>query len=264
MANNMEILSNINEPAPVAEAYNMVVFGGTSAIAQAIVRAAGRERAVRVLLLGRNAQRLQSVKDDLTARGLTAAFQCADPSDSTLPWESLLRAAMPGRIDLFLVAHGELPVQELTLADPALVARTLQVNFSSAAVLTVACARMLEQQGGGSLAVIGSVAADRGRASNFVYGSAKAGLETFLEGMRHRLAKNPNIRITTIKPGLTDTPMTADMPKGPLFSSAEKVGALSWKAIKNGVPVAYVPGWWWPILSIIRWVPRKIFYRTKL
>jgi short-subunit dehydrogenase len=138
------------------------------------------------------------------------------------------------------------------------------VNFVSAAVIATVCARMLEQQGGGSLAVIGSVAADRGRASNFVYGSAKAGLETFLEGMRHRLAKFPNTRITTIKPGLTDTPMTADIPKGPLFSSAEKVGALSWKAIKKGVPVAYVPGWWWMILTIVRLLPRKIFYRTKL
>jgi len=242
----------------------VVVFGGTSAIAQALVRAAARERSVRVLLLGRNVQRLQSVKNDLTARGLSAEFQCADPSDSTIPWESLLRAAMPGKIDLFLVAHGELPEQEPILNDPARLARTLQVNFVSAAVIATVCARMLEQQGGGSLAVIGSVAADRGRASNFVYGSAKAGLETFLEGMRHRLAKNPNIRITTIKPGLTETPMTADMPKGPLFSSADKVGTLSWKAIKKGVPVAYVPAWWWMILTIVRWLPRKIFYRTTL
>jgi decaprenylphospho-beta-D-erythro-pentofuranosid-2-ulose 2-reductase len=243
--------------------YNMVVFGGTSAIAQAIVRAAGRERSVRVLLLGRNPSRLQGVKDDLTARGLTAEFQCADPSDATLPWESLLRAAMPGRIDLFLVAHGELAEQELVLSDPARLARTIQINFISAAVIAAACARMLEQQGGGTLAVIGSVAADRGRASNFVYGSTKAGLETLLEGMRHHLAKSPNIRITTIKPGLTDTPMTADKPKSPLFSTAEKVGALSWKAIKKGAPVAYVPAWWWIIMTVIRLLPRKIFYRTK-
>ena len=242
----------------------MVVFGGTSAIAQAIVRAAARERSVRALLLGRNVQRLQSVKNDLAARGLSIEFQCADPSDSTVPWESLLRAAMPGKIDLFLVAHGELPEQEPTLNDPVRLARTLQVNFVSAAVIATVCARMLEQQGGGSLAVIGSVAADRGRASNFLYGSAKAGLETLLEGLRHRLAKNPNIRIITIKPGLTDTPMTADVPKGPLFSSADKVGTLSWKAIKKGVPVAYVPAWWRLILTIVRWLPRKIFYRTKL
>jgi decaprenylphospho-beta-D-erythro-pentofuranosid-2-ulose 2-reductase len=259
-------MMNPNETSPDAAKApcHMVVFGGTSAIAQAIVRAAGRERSVRVLLLGRNAGRLQSVQNDLTARGLAAAFQCADPSDPAIPWESLLRAAMPGRIDLFLVAHGELPEQELVLNDPARLAGTLQVNFVSAAVIVAACARMLEQQGGGSLAVIGSVAADRGRASNFVYGSAKAGLETMLEGLRHRLSKNPNIRLTTIKPGLTDTPMTADKPKGPLFSTADKVGALSWKAIKKGVPAAYVPAWWWLILTVIRLLPRKIFYKTKL
>jgi decaprenylphospho-beta-D-erythro-pentofuranosid-2-ulose 2-reductase len=251
-------------PGAAKAALNVVVFGGTSAIAQAIVRAAARERSVRVLLLGRNATRLQSVKDDLAARGVAAEIQCADPSDTSIDWESLLRGAMPGRIDLFLVAHGELPDQETTLNDSARLARTLQVNFVSAGVISAVCARILQLQGGGSLAVIGSVAADRGRASNFVYGSAKAGLETLLEGMRHRLAGNTNIHITTIKPGLTDTPMTADMPKGPLFSSAEKVGSLSWKAIKKGVPVAYVPGWWWLVLTVIRLVPRKIFYRTKL
>lgn len=245
-------------------ALNVVVFGGTSAIAQAIVRAASRERPVRVLLLGRNAQRLQSVRDDLVARGVAAEFQCADPAELTTPWESLLRAAIPGRIDLFLVAHGDLPEQEQILNDSTRLAQTLQVNFVSAAIIAAACVRVLEQQGCGSLAVIGSVAADRGRASNFVYGSAKAGLETLLEGMRHRLAKHPNIHITTIKPGLTDTPMTANMPKGPLFSSADKVGSLSWKAIKKGVPVAYIPAWWWLILTVVRLLPRKIFYRTKL
>jgi NAD(P)-dependent dehydrogenase (short-subunit alcohol dehydrogenase family) len=251
-------------PASPKPPLTVVVFGGTSAIALAIVRAAARERSLRVLLLGRNAQRLQNVTDDLTARGIAAQFQCADPADLATQWEPLLRAALPGRIDLFLVAHGELPDQEPLLNDPARLARSLQVNFVSAAVIVAACARMLEQQGEGSLAVIGSVAADRGRASNFVYGSAKAGLETLLEGMRHRLAKNPNIHVTTIKPGLTDTPMTADLPKGPLFSSAEKVGALSWKAIQKGVPVAYVPAWWWFILAVVRLLPRKIFHRTKL
>jgi hypothetical protein len=204
------------------------------------------------------------VRDDLLARGIAADFRCADPSDLTSDWEGLIGTAMPGKIGVFLVAHGELPDQEAALNDSARLARTLQVNFVSAAVIVAACARILERQGAGSLAVIGSVAADRGRASNFVYGSAKAGLETLLEGMRHRLAGNPGIHIITIKPGLTDTPMTADTPKGPLFSSADKVGSLSWKAIRKGVPVVYVPSWWWLVLAVVRMLPRKIFYRTKL
>ncbi len=255
----------MNQPSAIpATPFNIVVFGGTSAIAQAIVRAAAREKNVRVLLLGRSAQRLANVRDDLAARGLAAVFQAADPGDISLSWESLIHAALPGRIDLFLIAHGALPEQDELLANPLEMAATLHVNYTSAAVLSAICARMLEEQGGGSLAVIGSVAADRGRGSNFVYGSTKAGLETFLEGLRHRLASKPGIRITTIKPGLTDTPMTADMPKGPLFSSADKVGTLSWKAIQRGKPVAYVPSWWWIMLTIIKLVPRKIFYRTKL
>jgi len=248
-------------PAP---SLNIVVFGGTSAIAQAIVRAAAHERSVQVALIGRNAQRLESVRNDLVARGIPAETKCADPSDLAVDWDALILATAPGHVDLFLIAHGELAGQDAALADPARLARTLQVNFVSAAVVAAACIRALERQGAGWLAVIGSVAADRGRASNFVYGAAKAGLETLLEGWRHRLAKNPSIHITTIKPWLTDTPMTADVPKGPLFTSAEKVGALSWKAIKKGAAVAYVPGWWWIILTIIRLLPRKIFYRTKL
>lgn len=250
--------------ATTASALNVVVFGGTSAIAQAILRAAAKEQPVRALLLGRNAPRLQSVMDDLVVRGLEVEFQALDPADVTIPWEDRIHSVVPNKIDLFLIAHGELPEQEPTLNDPAQLARNLDVNFVSVAVIAAACAKILQRQGSGRLAVIGSVAGDRGRASNFVYGSAKAALDTFLEGMRHRLAGNPHIHVTTIKPGMTDTPMTAHMPKGPLFSSAEKVGALSWKAIKIGVPVVYVPRWWWVILTIIRYLPRKIFYRTKL
>ena len=245
-------------------AYKIVVFGGASAIAQAIVRAALREQAVSVLLIGRNLERLRAVQNDLNVRGATAESLCADPAQLDANWDSLLASASPGPVDLFLVAHGELPDQDALLRDSARLASNLRVNFVSAAVISAACVRILEKQGRGTLAVLGSVAADRGRASNFVYGSAKAGVETMLEGWRHRLAKNPEIRIVTIKPGLTDTPMTADMKKSPLFTSADKAGLLSWRAIKKGRPVAYIPGWWRIVLTAICLTPRKIFYRTKL
>lgn len=243
-------------------AYKIVVFGGASAIAQAIVRAVLREQPVSVLLIGRNIERLRAVQNDLKVRGATAESLCVDPGQLDADWDSALASA--GEVDLFLIAHGELPDQEPLLRDSARLVSTLRVNFLSAAVIAVACVRILEKQGRGTLAVLGSVAADRGRASNFVYGSAKAGLETLLEGWRHRLARSPGIRIVTIKPGLTNTPMTASMPKGPLFTSAEKVGVLSWHAIKKGQSVAYVPSWWWLVLTAIRLTPRKIFYRTKL
>lgn len=245
-------------------AYKIVVFGGASAIAQAIVRAVLREQPVSVLLIGRNIERLRAVQNDLTVRGATAESLCADPGQLDADWNSLLAKTSPGQVDLFLIAHGELPDQDALLRDSARLASNLRVNFVSAAVISAACVRILEKQGRGTLAVLGSVAADRGRASNFVYGSAKAGLETMLEGWRHRLAKTPEIRVVTIKPGLTNTPMTADMKKGPLFTSADKAGALSWRAIKKGRPVAYIPGWWRIILTAIRFAPRKIFYRTKL
>lgn len=243
-------------------AYKIVVFGGASAIAQAIVHAALREQPLSVLLIGRNLERLQAVRNDLNVRGATAECLRADPGQLDTDWNTLLGPA--GEVDLFLVAHGELPDQEPLLSDPARLASNLRVNFVSPAIIAAACVRILEKQGRGTLAVLGSVAADRGRASNFVYGSAKAGIETLLEGLRHRLASTSGVRIVTIKPGMTDTPMTAGMKKGLLFTSAEKVGALAWRAIKKGRPVAYVPGWWWFVLTAIRLTPRKIFYRTKL
>jgi short-subunit dehydrogenase len=244
--------------------YNIVVFGGSSAIAQAILRAALREYPVNVLLIGRNLQHLQNVENDLKVRGAAARSLCVDPSRLTEDWDPLLASANPGPVDLFVIAHGELPDQKILLREPAKLATNLQVNFVSAAVIASACIRLLEKQERGTLAILGSVAGDRGRASNFVYGSAKAGLDTLLEGWRHRLAGQPGIRVVTIKPGLTDTPMTANLQKSLLFTSADKVGALAWKAIKKGRPVAYIPGWWRVILTLIRLTPRRLFYRTKL
>ena len=166
--------------------------------------------------------------------------------------------------DLFLIAHGNLPNQESAFKNSQELATALNVNFVSAAIISSACAQVLENQSRGTLAVFGSVAGDRGRGSNFIYGSAKAGIDTFLAGMRHHFAKNPEIKIVTLKPGMTDSPMTAHLPKGPLFSSAEAVGTLSWKAIKSATPVSYLPGWWRIVMLLIRFLPNFILHQTKL
>ena len=123
---------------------------------------------------------------------------------------------------------------------------------------------ILENQGKGMLAVFGSVAGDRGRQSNYLYGATKSALETFLAGLRHRFASMPEIRIILLKPGMTDTPMTANMEKGPQFSPASRVGADAWNAIRKGKPVAYLPSCWRGVMFVIRLLPDFVLHRTKL
>ena len=241
--------------------YHAAVFGATSAIATETLRALVASRPASLLLIGRHPERLETLAADLRSRGAECRVLATDLLDPDTPWHQHLAGI---RWDLFLIAHGSLPDQEATLADPHLTGREIDINFISPVRIAAACTPLLECQGSGTLAVFGSVAGDRGRASNYLYGSSKAGIEAFLSGLRHRLARHPDVRVVLLKPGMTDTPMTAGMPKGPLFSPAQKVGQLAWKAILKGRAVAYLPGWWFLIMTIIRFLPRTILHRTKL
>lgn len=241
--------------------YRAAVFGATSAIATETLRTLVAERPAELLLIGRNEERLETLAADLRARGAGCEIHTTDLLSPDTPWESILSGE---DWDLFLVAHGSLPDQESTLADPHATGREIDINLISPIRIASVCARMLEDQEKGTLAVFGSVAGDRGRQSNFLYGSTKAALETFLAGLRHRLSRHSKVRITLLKPGMTDTPMTAAMEKGPLFSPASKVGADAWKAIRKGKSTAYLPGWWRFVMLIIRMLPDFVLHRTKL
>lgn len=243
--------------------YRAAVFGATSAIAQDLLRTlVAEEKQAELLLIGRDSAKLEAVAADLNTRGATCRIIATDLTDPSVDWSKLLDSTQPW--DLFLLAHGSLPDQEQTLADGSAVAREIAVNFTSHAVIAATCSQILTRQGKGTLAVIGSVAGDRGRQSNFLYGSAKAGIDTFMSGLRHRHAAQKNIHIVLLKPGMTDTPMTAGLKKGPLFTSSRKVGALGWQAIRRGKPVAYLPGWWRWVMCIICSVPTPVFHRTRL
>lgn len=245
--------------------FHAIVFGATSAIATEASRAMVAEKSCRLLLVGRDASKLEAVAGDLRTRGAQVEIQATDFLDASTDWPGMIRRfAGDAVLDCILVAHGELTDQARCLKDGESLARTVAVNFTSSATIAAAAAEFLAGQVRGTLAVIASVAGDRGRQSNFVYGSTKAALDTFLEGLRHRHASHGQLKIVTIKPGLVDTPMTADMPKGPLFTPADKAGRLVWRAIQSGKPVAYIPGFWRYILLIIRLLPRVVFYRTKL
>jgi len=244
-----------------SERYHAAVFGSTSAIAVETLRALAAERPAHFLLMGRNPERLEAVATDLRQRGAECEVARVDLLNPDEDWNRHL----DGKTwDLFYIAHGSLPDQEDSLADRHAMGRQIDINFISPARIMAACADLMEKQGRGTLAVIGSVAGDRGRQSNYLYGSTKAALETFASGMRHQFASKANIRVVLLKPGMTDTPMTSDIPKGPLFSSAEKVGQLAWRAIRKGKAVAYLPSWWWVVMNLIRHLPRFIFHKTSL
>ncbi|MBK1827055.1 SDR family NAD(P)-dependent oxidoreductase [Haloferula rosea] len=243
------------------ERYHAAVFGATSAIAIETMRALAAERPAHFLLMGRNHDRLETIANDLRQRGAECDVATVDLLNPDEDWKQRLDGT---RWDLFYIAHGSLPDQAETLADRHAIGREIDINFISPARIMSVCASILEDQQQGTLAVIGSVAGDRGRQSNYLYGSTKAALATFTGGMRHQFAGTPTVKVVLLKPGMTDTPMAADLPKGPLFSSAEKVGHLAWRAIRKGKAVAYLPSWWWVIMNIIRHLPRLIFHKTSL
>ncbi len=245
----------------------VIILGATSAIAQATARFYAGEGA-HLLLAGRNTQHLHTVAADLTGRGASAVevevLDLGAPTDASA--QLAVMAARLGGVDDILLAYGVLGDQTQAERDVALARDLLAVNFTSAAQWCLAAANLLEDQRRGSLVVIGSVAGDRGRQSNFIYGAAKAGLGTLVQGIAHRLAlRNSGARAVLIKPGFVDTPMTGHLPKGgPLWASADAVGAIVRKAADAGGPVIYAPFFWRFILLIIRVIPAPIFHKRPL
>jgi NAD(P)-dependent dehydrogenase (short-subunit alcohol dehydrogenase family) len=168
-----------------------------------------------------------------------------------------------GRIDVLVLAYGVLGEHARAREDSQHAAKILHTNFTSAALWLLAAARQVH--GAGTIAVFSSVAGDRGRQSNYVYGSSKAGIAIFAQGMAHELASG-GPRMMIIKPGFVITPMTEGMRRGgPLWADARRAARLVVNAIdrKRG-PIVYVPGFWRWIMLIIRLVPTAIFHRTRL
>lgn len=237
----------------------VLILGAGSGIAQATARLYAAEGAT-IGLAGRRLERLAAIAADLTARG-AAATEIFDV-DFTAPEASATLAGMVaklGGLDHVLLAYGVLGDQALADRDEAAALAIIDVNFRSAAAWTLAAANLLERQGKGSLVVLGSVAGDRGRRSNYVYGAAKAGLAVLVQGISHRF-RGVGPRVVIVKPGPTDTAMTAGMVKGgPMWATSDAVAAVVRKAADSGGPVIYAPGRWWLIMAIIRNIPASIF-----
>jgi short-subunit dehydrogenase len=242
----------------------VLVLGATSAIAQATVRLLAA-RGVSLYLVGRNPERLDAVARDAATRGAAKVASEALDLDDFAQHEPLVERAATalGGLDGVLLAHGILGEQAVAQGSYAETEKILRTNFLSAVSLLTPLANRFEAQKAGTLVVLSSVAGDRGRQSNYVYGASKGALTVFLQGLRHRLARS-GVAVVTVKPGMVDTPMTAGMKKGPLFTTPEKVARGILRAADAHKGDVYLPGFWRLIMFIIRNVPGFIFHKTKL
>jgi len=161
-----------------------------------------------------------------------------------------------------LIAHGNLPVQSDCQQDVALTRQVLEINGLSPVLFAEAFAAQMEAAGSGTLAIIGSVAGDRGRKTNYVYGAAKGLIDRYAQGLQHRFA-GTKVKVVLIKPGPTATPMTAHLPQRGL-ASVEAVANRIVTAVAVGQPVVYAPARWWLIMMIIRHLPRVVFNRLNI
>lgn len=241
----------------------VALFGATSAIAEACARRYA-QRGARLCLIGRDRERLELIAADLRVRGASdVVVQTADLAETpALPALVAQTWAHWQGIDLALLAHGSLPDQARCEQEPAYALQQFHLNASAPIALLLELAPRFDAQGSGTLAAIGSVAGDRGRASNGLYGSAKAALETSLSALRQRLLRS-GVTVLLIKPGWVDTPMTAAFSKGPLWASPERVAGDIVTAIDRRWRVIYTPWFWWPIAAVIRAMPEFVFQRLR-
>jgi decaprenylphospho-beta-D-erythro-pentofuranosid-2-ulose 2-reductase len=242
----------------------VVIIGASSAIAHEAAKLFARDGA-ELFLVGRNETKLGVVAEDLRVRGAKSVeIHAQDLSDLDLHQELFQQAAATlGNIDQLLIAHGTLGDQRKSELSVAETLREFNNNATSVISLLTIAGNYFEQQRRGCIAVISSVAGDRGRKSNYVYGTAKAAVSTFLQGLRNRLASS-GVAVVTIKPGYVATPMTAHLKKGLLTASPEKVGAGVYDAMIKGTDIVYLPWFWRPIMLIIKGIPEKVFKRLSL
>jgi decaprenylphospho-beta-D-erythro-pentofuranosid-2-ulose 2-reductase len=232
---------------------NVVIIGATSAIAHEVAKLYASAGAS-LFLVARDEAKLAAVAADLRVRG---AFDVdtfvADLADRTHDAELAARVAAP---DVVLIAHGTLPDQRAIDTDAVAQVAAFDLNATSVIALAARFANVLERNRRGTLAIIGSVAGDRGRRSNYVYGAAKAAIHAFSEGLRGRLAE-AGVHVVVIKPGWVDTPMTGAIKKNPLFASAASVAKGIHRAIGSGRAVVYLPGYWRWISLIVQMLPAR-------
>ena len=242
----------------------VLIIGATSAIAEATARCWAAHCAA-LFLVGRRTGQLNTIADDLRIRGAASVGLFTMDACDTSAHAAMLEAAenAMGGLDVALIAYGSLPDQKACEVSVDLTLKEINTNALSVIALATRLAEGFERQGSGTLAVISSVAGDRGRQSNYVYGAAKGMVSLFMQGLRNRLAKK-GVQVLTINPGFVDTPMTVALPKGALWAKPETIARGIVRAIDGKRDEVYLPGFWWLIMTIIKHIPERVFKKLSL
>ena len=244
----------------------IVIVGATSAMAEHCARLWVAESPKTLVLLARDLQKAERVAQDLRVRSPQSSITVqtidfSDPEQIQIWVDQVCTAGVP---DVVLIAHGTLPDQAACQQDLSLSQSVLQINGISPVLFAEGFVGHMEKANHGKLAIIGSVAGDRGRKSNYVYGAAKGLVTRYAQGLQHRLAKT-QVKVVLIKPGPTATPMTAAMgDKGPKMASVNEVALSIVQGIEQSASLVYAPKKWQLIMLVVRHLPRFIFNKMDI
>jgi decaprenylphospho-beta-D-erythro-pentofuranosid-2-ulose 2-reductase len=243
---------------------SVLILGGASEIAVATARKLAQRRARTIVLAGRDISKLTPIADGLqrdgAARVETASFDATDTDTHQQIVNELW--SRHGEFDLVLLAFGVLGDQERDENDAALALQVLDVNFRGAVSVGIPIAKKLKEQGHGTLAVLSSVAGERARRANFVYGASKAGLDAFFQGLADSLV-GTGVQVLVVRPGFVHTRMTEGRPAAPFATTADKVAEDIVKGIERGSHTVWSPGVLRPVMSALRHLPRPIFRKMR-
>ncbi|MFK8137279.1 MAG: SDR family NAD(P)-dependent oxidoreductase [Bdellovibrionales bacterium] len=237
----------------------LLVYGANSAIAESLCRKLASDFDT-IELIGRSSEKLEILKNDLSVRSGKKILTKVVAADALGESENIFSEPA----SMLVIAHGTLLDEELARTNPKYLEEQMQINLISYLQLCNQYADYsIKNNKPIHIVAFGSVAGDRSRQSNYLYGTAKNAIEFFLEGLRHKL-QGTSSTVLCIKPGFVDTPMTSKIKKGPLFASPDKVANDIYKAIQKKKDTIYTPWFWYWIMFIIRSVPSFIFRKTKL
>jgi decaprenylphospho-beta-D-erythro-pentofuranosid-2-ulose 2-reductase len=245
----------------VGNPQSILLLGGTSEIGLATVEAFASERPLRVVLAGRPSPRLDEAKARLEARGCAVEVIPFDAREGDV--EVVAKAFTGGDIDVALVAFGLLGDNEKAWTDVATAVELAQVNYTAAVGVGVALGERMTAQGHGSIVAFSSVAGERARRSNFVYGSTKAGLDAFYSGLTEAL-RPVGVHVTVVRPGFVHTRMTEGLKPAPLSTTPEAVAAVVVDAVRTRKELVWAPAPLRFVMSALRHVPRPIFRRLPI
>jgi decaprenylphospho-beta-D-erythro-pentofuranosid-2-ulose 2-reductase len=242
---------------------SLLLVGGTSDIAVATARRYLTERPLRVVLAARDTARRAAVAEKLRAAGAAVEVVDFDASDPAAPQRMVDRATAAGDVDVAVVAFGVLGDHSRLRVDPAAVAELAQVDYVAAVVVGAALAERMRQQGHGVLVALSSVAGERARRANYVYGSAKAGMDAFYSGLGDDLVGS-GVSVLVVRPGFVRSKMTAGLPVAPLATTPEAVAEAIVAGVRRGRHTIWVPGVMRLVMAVVRHLPRPLFRRLPL